>query len=112
MRQQAARRLGDQRRQLTEQLLELRGLRGKSGGKVKLMLERAQADSAEFERCTVRLSALKAVHSRQLKQVMQLLSSDRVRDEVAPDAQDQRCQLVQARRAQGVRRACASGCAR
>ncbi|HSW22489.1 MAG TPA: dynamin family protein, partial [Burkholderiaceae bacterium] len=55
LRQQAARRLGDQRRQLTEQLLELRGLRGKSGGKVKLMLERAQADSAEFERCTVRL---------------------------------------------------------
>jgi len=83
LRQQAARRLGDQRRQQTEQLLELRGLRGKSGTKVKLMLERAQADSAEFERCTVRLSALKAVHARQLKQVMQLLSSDRVRDEVA-----------------------------
>jgi hypothetical protein len=82
LRQQAAKRLGDQRRQLTEQLLELRGLRGKSGSKVKLMLERAQADSAEFERCTVRLSALKAVHARQLKQVMQLLSSDRVRDEV------------------------------
>jgi len=70
-------------RQQTEQLVELRGLRGKSTGKVKLMLERAQADSAEFERCTVRLSALKAVHARQLKQVMQLLSSDRVRDEVA-----------------------------
>jgi hypothetical protein len=83
LRQQAARRLGDQRRQQTEKLLELRGLRGKSGTKVKLMLERAQADSAEFERCTVRLSALKAVHARQLKQVMQLLSSDRVRDEVA-----------------------------
>ncbi|HSB25412.1 MAG TPA: dynamin family protein [Burkholderiaceae bacterium] len=83
LRRQTAKRLGDQRRQLTEQLLELRGLRGKSGNKVKLMLERAQADSAEFERCTVRLSALKAVHARQLKQVMQLLSSDRVREEVA-----------------------------
>ncbi|MBE7417357.1 MAG: dynamin family protein [Ideonella sp.] len=83
LRLHAARRLNDQRRQLTEQLLELRGLRGKSGGKVKLMLERAQADSAEFERCTVRLSALKAVHARQLKLVLALLSSDRVRDEVA-----------------------------
>jgi hypothetical protein len=83
LRQSASRRLNDQRRQQTEQLLELRGLRGKSGGKVKLMLERAQADSAEFERCTVRLSALKAVHARQLKQVMQLMSSDRVRDEVS-----------------------------
>jgi hypothetical protein len=83
LRLHAGRRLNDQRRQITEQLLELRGLRGKRGSKVKLMLDRAQADSAEFERCTVRLSALKAVHARQLKQVMQLLSSDRVRDEVA-----------------------------
>jgi hypothetical protein len=83
LRQHATRRLNDQRRQLAEQLLELRGLRGKSGSKVKLMLERTQADAAEFERCTVRLTALKSVHARQLKQVMQLLSSDRVRDEVA-----------------------------
>ena len=104
LRQQAARRLGDQRRQQTEQLLELRSLRGKSGSKVKLMLERAQADSAEFERCTVRLSALKAVHARQLKQVMQLLSSDRVRDEVGQMRKTQRRQLVQARLAQGLRR--------
>ena len=82
LQQQAVRRLNDQRRQLAEQMLELSGLRGKSGAKVKLMLDRAQADSTEFERCTVRLSALKSVHTRQLKQVMLLLSSDRVRDEV------------------------------
>jgi hypothetical protein len=83
LRLHATRRLNDQRRQLADQLLELRGLRGKSGSKVKLMLERTHADAAEFERCTVRLTALKSVHARQLKQVMQLLSSDRVRDEVA-----------------------------
>ena len=82
LQQQAVRRLNDQRRQTADQMAELRGLRGKSGAKVKLMLERAQADSADFERCTVRLSALKAVHTRQLKQVMLLLSSDRVRQEV------------------------------
>jgi hypothetical protein len=82
LQQQAVRRLNDQRRQLAEQTAELRGLRGKSGTKVKLMLERAQADSTDFERCTVRLSALKSVHTRQLKQVMVLLSSDRVREEV------------------------------
>ncbi len=82
LQQQAVRRLNDQRRQTADQMAELRGLRGKSGAKVKLMLERAQADSADFERCTVRLSALKAVHTRQLKQVMLLLSSDRVREEV------------------------------
>jgi hypothetical protein len=50
---------------------------------VKLMLDGTLADAGEFVRCTVRLTALKSVHARQLKQVMQLLSSDRVRDEVA-----------------------------
>jgi Dynamin family len=83
LRQHAVRRLHDQRGQLAEQMLELRGLRGKSGAKVQLMLGRAQADSEDFERCTVKLSALKAVQARQLKQAMQLISSDKVRDEVA-----------------------------
>ena len=49
-----ARRLGDQRRQLAEQMLELRGLRGKSSAKVRLMLERVEAETAEFEQCTTR----------------------------------------------------------
>ena len=45
-------RLGDRRRQLAEQMLELRGLRGKSGAKVRLMLQRVDAETAEFEQCT------------------------------------------------------------
>jgi len=77
-----ARRLGDQRRQLAEQVLELRGLRGKSGSKMRQMLERVDAETAEFERCTVRLQALRTVHSRMLKQALVVLSSDRLRDEV------------------------------
>ena len=46
------RRIGDQRRQLAEQTLELRGLRGKNGSKVKLMLKRVEAETLEFEECT------------------------------------------------------------
>ena len=42
---QATRRLADQRRQIAEQMLELRGLRGKSSGKVRLMIERVDAES-------------------------------------------------------------------
>jgi len=78
-----SRRLGDQRRQLAEQVFELRGLRGKSVGKLRLMLERIDADTAEFEQCTVRLQALRAVHSRMLKDALVGLSSDRLREEVA-----------------------------
>ena len=77
-----ARRLGDQRRQFAEQILELRGLRGKSAGKQRLMLERVDLETAEFEQCTVRLQALRAVHSRMLRDALIRLSSDRLRDEV------------------------------
>jgi hypothetical protein len=75
----ANRRLRDQRRQNAEQMLELRGLRGKSAARVAHMIERAQADSDEFERCGSRLAALRSVHARLLKQALDELSADRIR---------------------------------
>ncbi len=78
-----ARRLGDSRRQLAEQMLELRGIRGKSGAKVRLMLKRVEEETAEFELCTTRLQALRVVHTRMLKDALIGLSSDRLREEVA-----------------------------
>ena len=77
------RHLGDARRQLAEQTLELRGLRGKSGGKVRLMLNRVDAETAEFEESTTLLLAMRAVHGRMLKDLLAELSADRLRDEVA-----------------------------
>ena len=78
-----SRRLGDSRRQLAEQMLELRGVRGKSSAKVRLMLKRVEEETAEFELCTTRLQALRVVHSRMLKDTLINLSSDRLREEVA-----------------------------
>ena len=78
----AARRVGDQRRQLAEQMLELRGLRGKSSARLRLMLQRVDAETTEFEQCTVRLQALRTVHSRMLKDALAELVSDRLGDEV------------------------------
>ncbi len=77
-----ARRLGDGRRQLAEQLLELRGLRGKSGAKLELMLQRIDAETEEFEQCTSRLQAMRSVHSRILKEQLVGLSTDRLHEEV------------------------------
>jgi hypothetical protein len=77
------RRLGDQRRQLAEQTLELRGLRGKNSSKVKLMGKRVEAEMLEFEECTKILQAMRSVHARMLKDMLVDLSSDRLRDEVA-----------------------------
>jgi len=80
--QQASRRLADQRRLIAEQMLELRGLRGKNSGKVQLMIERVDSEMHNFERCTERLVALRAVHSRMLRELLGGLSSDQLRDEV------------------------------
>ena len=79
---QVSRRLGDQRRHVADQMLELRGLRGKSGARVSLMLQRVDTETAEFEQCTVRLQAMRMVHSRMLRDSLAALSSDRLRDEV------------------------------
>jgi hypothetical protein len=78
-----SRRVTDARRQIAEQTLELRGLRGKSSAKVRVMLERVDAETSEFEQCTTRLQALRSVQARMLKDTLIGLSSDRVRDEVA-----------------------------
>jgi len=83
LRTAAGRRLSDRRRQHAEQMLELRGLRGKSGSKVRLMLQRVDAEMADFERCTARLSAVRAVQMRLLRNVLGTLSSDTLRSEVA-----------------------------
>jgi len=69
--------------QLERLLGELRGLRGKNSSKVRLMLKRVEAETAEFEQCTTLLQAMRSVHARMLKDMLVDLSSDRLRDEVA-----------------------------
>ncbi len=82
LRRSAQRQLGERRRLGAEQLLELRGLRGKSGGKLRLMQQRLLQEATDFEQCTVRLGALRAVQMRQLAAALALLSSDALRIEV------------------------------
>jgi hypothetical protein len=79
--QRAQKRLTDRRRQVTEQLLDLRGLRGKSGTKLQMISRRFEADAKAFEQCMPRLAAMRAVQMRQLREVQRLLSSERVREE-------------------------------
>ena len=79
----ALHRLADRRRHTAEQLLELRGLRGKSSGKLARMLDRVEAEASEFERCTAKLAALRSVQMRQLRLMTARLSNDTLRREVA-----------------------------
>ncbi|MFN9708529.1 MAG: dynamin family protein [Burkholderiales bacterium] len=75
-------RAGDLRQQLSGQSLELNSLRGKSDSKVRAMIERVDVEATEFEQCTARLHALRAVHMRLLKNAMADISGDRLRQEV------------------------------
>ncbi|MBI3369567.1 MAG: dynamin family protein, partial [Burkholderiales bacterium] len=93
LQQRATRRLSDRRRQITEQLLDLRGLRGKSGAKLQLMSHRFERDAVGFEQCTPRLAAMRAVQQRLLHGVMHHLSSDRVREEIARMQSDSEASL-------------------
>ena len=83
LRQSAGRRLSERRRGQSEQLLELRGLRGKSSAKTRMMIERVDVEVADFEGCTIKLGALRAVQGRILKSVMALLSAEALRREMA-----------------------------
>lgn len=77
---QIGRHLDDLHRQIADQSFELRGLRGKSSGKVLLMLQRLKAEATEFEQCAELLSAMRSVHARMLKAQLQALSNNSLMD--------------------------------
>ena len=79
----ASRRLSERRRRHAEQLLELRRLRGKSSTKTRLLAERVEAEAADFERCTGRLTALRAVQLRLQHTALAALSAEALRTELA-----------------------------
>ena len=82
LRAAAAHRLGERRRQIAEQTLELRGLRGKSSARLRSARERVASDAAEFEQCLTQIQALRSVLKRLLAQALAALAGERLRDEV------------------------------
>jgi hypothetical protein len=76
------RKVGDLRRQLAEQMLELRGLRGKSSGKLQIMIDRIALEATEFEHCHSRLAALRSLHSKLLQETLSVLSAEHLDAEV------------------------------
>lgn len=76
------RQFNDRRRQVSDQISELRSLRGKNDSNVNLLLKRVENESSEFEQCIARLQALRVIHKRMLDEALDLISSDRVREAV------------------------------
>ncbi len=82
LQQAALRRLQERQRQTAGQLAELRGLRGKSASRLKLVSARLDAERQDLERCAPRLAALRSVLGRQLQDLLDGLASDALREAV------------------------------
>jgi hypothetical protein len=104
----AARHIGEALRQQAEQLLELRGLRGQSSGRLNLLIERVSGEAMEFEQCHTRLTALRAVHARQSDQARSELAYDELELEIDRMLAEIRSSLLKL----GARKAFAALCDR
>ena len=75
------------RRDLAEQMLELKGLRGKNQSVIRQMRARIEQEQAEFDASGARVLALRSVHLRQLREVFDLLGPAALRQELDQLAQ-------------------------
>ncbi len=83
LRGQASRALQVRRRDLTEQLLELRGLRGKNTSVIRQMRNRILEEQDEFDASSARIQAVRSVHLKLLNEVFELLGTPSMRVELA-----------------------------
>ena len=75
LRTEAARILHVRQRDLSEQALELQGLRGKNGSVIRHMRVRIEQEQTEFEGSNTRILALRSVQGKLLREVYAVLGS-------------------------------------
>ena len=80
---QAARTLGVRRRELAEQLLELKGLRGKNHTVIRQMRLRVEREKADFDRSAASVLTVRSVHMKLLRDVFKLLGSSSIKRALA-----------------------------
>jgi hypothetical protein len=87
--------LNIRRRDLAEQILELKGLRGKNTAVIKNMRLRIANEQAEFDQAGAKIHAVRSVHLKLLRDVFGLLGSKALRNEMS--------QLMQALQQTGLK---------
>jgi hypothetical protein len=75
LRNETGRLLHSRRRDLTEQLLELKGLQGKNSPVIKNMRARVTQEQAEFDAAGIKIHAVRSVHLKLLREIFVLLGS-------------------------------------
>ena len=82
LRGEAGRAMHIRRRDLAEQMIELRGLRGKNASVIQHMRARIEQEQAEFDGSGAKIYAVRSVHLKLLREVFHLLSTPRLRAEL------------------------------
>ncbi|WP_240980014.1 dynamin family protein [Ramlibacter agri] len=83
LRTEATRVLGIRRRDLAEQMVELKGLRGKNTSVIKHMRARIEQEQGEFDASGAKIHAVRSVHLRLLREVFTLLGTQTMKAEMA-----------------------------
>lgn len=82
LRSEAARAINIRRRDLAEQMVELKGLRGKNNSVIKHMRGRIEQEQGEFDASGARIHAVRSVHLKLLREVFALLGTSALKAEM------------------------------
>jgi hypothetical protein len=82
LRTEVARVISIRRRDLHEQMMELRGLRGKNANVIKHMRGRIETEQSEFDASGQRIHAVRSVHLKLLREVFTALGTSTLRAEL------------------------------
>ena len=82
LRTEAGRALHIRRRDLAEQMDELRGLRGKNTSVIRHMRTRIEQEKSEFDTSGAKIHAIRSVHLKLLRDVFNLLSTPTLKSEL------------------------------
>jgi hypothetical protein len=82
LRTEATRVLGIRRRDLAEQMVELKGLRGKNTSVIKHMRARIEQEQADFDASGAKIHAVRSVHLKLLRDVFHLLGTQTMKSEM------------------------------
>jgi hypothetical protein len=95
LRVEAERVINVRRRDLAEQMLELKGLRGKNVSVIRHMRLRIEQEQVDFDVSGARIHAVRSVHTKLLREVFALLGTASLKREMA--------ELTQALRQPGIK---------
>jgi len=83
LRAEAGRVIHIRRRDLAEQMMELRGLRGKNTSVIKHMRSRIEQEQVEFNTSGAKIQAVRSIHLKLLREVFTLLGTPTLKSELA-----------------------------